>query len=192
MRRSYVLRHFALEDWVDLARESLSVEQKSAMLRHAADCSQCVRTLRTWRRVAAIGRTEVSFVPPEEALRAVKSDYLRRQHPLSPAPESLLARMVFDSFRARRRGGPHGGPVVSPAYLRNGRSRDRPAPRDRLRMEPSGSGPWIVIKVLCVCNVLSNTQGLFDGLPWKRERLGNPSRTEFFFIAVNGTPTAIS
>jgi hypothetical protein len=94
------LRHFALEDWVDLARESLSEEQKTAMLRHAADCSRCLRTLRVWRRVAAIGRSEASFVPSEEAVRAVKSAYLRHLHQLSPAPESLLARLVFDSFRA--------------------------------------------------------------------------------------------
>ncbi len=98
MARSYDLRHFALEDWVDVARGSLSVEQKTAMLRHAADCSRCVRTLRVWRRIAAIGRTEGSFVPPEDALRAVKSAYLRRLHLLSP--ESLLARLLFDSFRA--------------------------------------------------------------------------------------------
>jgi hypothetical protein len=98
--RSFELRHFALEDWVDLARESLPVEQKTAMLRHAADCGRCVRTLRVWRRVAAIGRGEASFVPPEDAVRAVKSAYLRRLHQLSPAPESLLARLVFDSFRA--------------------------------------------------------------------------------------------
>ncbi len=94
------MKHFALEDWVDLARESLPVEQKTAMLRHAADCSRCVRTLRVWRRVAAIGRSEASFVPSEEAVRAVKSAYLRHLHQLSPAPESLLARLVFDSFRA--------------------------------------------------------------------------------------------
>ncbi|HJS74554.1 MAG TPA: hypothetical protein VJ921_09715 [Vicinamibacteria bacterium] len=94
------MRHFALEDWVDLARESIPVEQRTAMLRHAADCSRCVRTLRVWRRVAAIGRSEASFVPPEEAVRAVKSAYLRHLHQLSPAPESLLARLVFDSFRA--------------------------------------------------------------------------------------------
>ncbi len=94
------MKHFSLEDWVDLAKESLPVEQKTAMLRHAADCSRCVRTLRVWRRVAAIGRSEASFVPPEEAVRAVKSAYLRHLHQLSPAPESRLARLVFDSFRA--------------------------------------------------------------------------------------------
>ena len=97
------MRHFALEDWVDLARELLPALQKTAMLRHAADCSRCVRTLRVWRRVTAVGRSEASFVPPEEAVRAVKSaylHYLRRLHPLSAAPESLLARLVFDSFRA--------------------------------------------------------------------------------------------
>jgi hypothetical protein len=103
MDRSFDLRHFALEDWVDLARESLPVEHKTAMLRHAADCSRCVRTLRVWRRVAAIGRSEASFVPPEEAVRNVKAAFLRqlgRLHPPSPAPGSLMALLVFDSFRA--------------------------------------------------------------------------------------------
>jgi hypothetical protein len=94
------LRHFSLEDWVDLARESLPVDQKTAMLRHAADCSRCVRALRVWRRVATIGHSEASFVPPAEVVRTVKSAYLRHLHQLSPAPESLLARVVFDSFRA--------------------------------------------------------------------------------------------
>ena len=97
------MRHFALEDWVDLARELLPALQKTAMLRHAADCSRCVRTLRVWRRVTAVGRSEASFAPPEEAVLAVKSaylHYLRRLHPLSAAPKSLLAQLVFDSFRA--------------------------------------------------------------------------------------------
>ena len=94
------MRHFALEDWVDLARESLPAEQKSAMLRHAADCSRCVRTLRVWQRVAAIGSSEAAFAPPEELVRAAKSAYLRHLHPPAPAPRSLLAQLVFDSFRA--------------------------------------------------------------------------------------------
>jgi hypothetical protein len=70
------------------------------MLQHAADCSRCVRTLKVWRTVAAIGHSEASFVPPEELVRAVKSACLRRLHPHAPAPESVLARLVFDSFRA--------------------------------------------------------------------------------------------
>jgi hypothetical protein len=53
-----------------------------------------------WQRVAAIGRSEASFAPPEETVRAVKSAYVRYLHPVSPAPRSLLAQLVFDSFRA--------------------------------------------------------------------------------------------
>jgi hypothetical protein len=53
-----------------------------------------------WQRVAAIGSSEAAFAPPEELVRAVKSAYLRHLHPPAPAPQSLLAQLVFDSFRA--------------------------------------------------------------------------------------------
>jgi hypothetical protein len=70
------------------------------MLRHVEDCGRCGKTLRVWRRVAEIGRSEASFEPPEEVIRAAKSAYPRPVQQISSAGKSSWAQLVFDSFRA--------------------------------------------------------------------------------------------
>jgi hypothetical protein len=94
------VKHFSFENWVDLARESAPADERDAMLRHVASCGKCGRTLHMWQRVVAIARSEASYQPPEEAVRAVESAYLRQVQQLSSAGRSLFARLVFDSFRA--------------------------------------------------------------------------------------------
>jgi hypothetical protein len=96
---SYV-KHFSFENWVDVARESAPADEQLEMLRHVATCGKCARTLHVWRRVVAIARSEASYEPPEEAVRAVESAYLQEVQQMSSAGRSLLARLVFDSFRA--------------------------------------------------------------------------------------------
>jgi len=53
-----------------------------------------------WQRVAAIARSDATYEPPEEAVRAVESAYLRQVQQVSSAARSSLAHLVFDSFRA--------------------------------------------------------------------------------------------
>jgi hypothetical protein len=94
------VKHFSLESWVDIARGTAPSDEQVEMLRHVAACGQCARTLHTWRRVVAIARGEASFEPPPEAIRAIETAYLRQVRQVSSTGRSLLARLVFDSFRA--------------------------------------------------------------------------------------------
>jgi hypothetical protein len=94
------LKHFSFENLVDLAREFAPADEQEGMLRHVAGCGKCGRTLHIWRRVVAIARNEASYEPPEEAVRAVELAYLRQVQQISSVGRSLLARLVFDSFRA--------------------------------------------------------------------------------------------
>jgi hypothetical protein len=94
------VKHFSFENLVDLAREFAPADERVAMRRHVATCVKCGRTLHMWQRVVAIARSEASYEPPEEAVRAVESAYLRQVQRISSPGRSLLAHLVFDSFRA--------------------------------------------------------------------------------------------
>jgi hypothetical protein len=94
------VKHFSFENLVDLAREFAPGDERVEMLRHVETCGKCGRTLRMWQRVVAIARSEASYEPPEEAVRAVESAYLRQVQQISSPGRSLFARLVFDSFRA--------------------------------------------------------------------------------------------
>src|SRR5262249_30940970 len=94
------VKHFSLESWVDVARGTAPSDEQAEMLRHVAACAQCARTLHTWRRVVAIARSEASYEPPPEAVRAVENAYLQQVQQVASTTRSLLARLVFDSFRA--------------------------------------------------------------------------------------------
>jgi hypothetical protein len=94
------VKHFSLESWVDVARGTAPSDEQVEMLRHIAACGRCARALHTWQRVVAIARSEASFEPPAEAVRAVETAYLRQVQQVSSTARSLLAHLVFDSFRA--------------------------------------------------------------------------------------------
>jgi hypothetical protein len=94
------VKHFSFENWVDVARESAPADEQTEMLRHVAACGKCARTLHMWKRVVAIARSEASYEPPEEAVRAVEAAYLGQVRQISSVGRTLLARLVFDSFQA--------------------------------------------------------------------------------------------
>jgi hypothetical protein len=94
------MKHFAIEDWADEARDLVGGSQKSAMMRHLDEgCERCAGTFRMWQGVSQIASREKSYIPPEGIVRSVKALYAL-QKPESLAARSVkVARLVFDSFK---------------------------------------------------------------------------------------------
>ncbi len=94
------MRHFADEDWSDLARGLMAKARKASMLRHLDEgCERCAGYYRTWRSVNECATRGVSYQPPEGVVRSVKALYALHK-PKSASTRSVkIARLIFDSFR---------------------------------------------------------------------------------------------
>ncbi len=101
--------HFSSPQWVDLVRGLLREDTKAEMNQHLrAGCEECREAFAAWSGFATFTEAEPGVVPPDDALRVVKS-YLaqqdvrdgravtRRRRSWGP---SMLATLVFDSMQA--------------------------------------------------------------------------------------------
>jgi hypothetical protein len=92
------MEQFSIDDWVDFARQVEGQDHRIAMQRHLDDgCSECSRTVATWRHVVAIAQVESTYEPPDWAVRAVQGSFSLRKTPSSQAGTLELARLLFDS-----------------------------------------------------------------------------------------------
>ncbi len=95
------MAHFSIDEWIDFAR-GVDRREKSAKMREHLDqgCSQCSKTLGTWRHMVNFANQERGFAPPAYALQAVKTSFIL--HQTFSAKENRgkkfeMARLVFDS-----------------------------------------------------------------------------------------------
>jgi len=87
------VKHFSEEAWSDFARKVVSEKEKMEMQAHIdSGCRPCAATLQVWRNVLVIGEQEHTFVPPDDMVRIVKS-----QFGFSPIKASSGVRLLFDS-----------------------------------------------------------------------------------------------
>ena len=85
--------HFDIRQWVDFSRGVDAGVDRAVMARHLSGCAKCGRIVHQLTDVAAIARREADYEPPVSALRIAKAIFPSRRQ------ESLLARLVYDSFR---------------------------------------------------------------------------------------------
>ncbi len=94
------MRHFAIEDWADKARDLVGGSQKSAMMQHLEEgCERCAGAFRMWQEVSQIAAREDSYKPPEGVVRSVKALYILQKSESLAARSVKVARLVFDSFK---------------------------------------------------------------------------------------------
>jgi hypothetical protein len=87
------MRHFAIEQWVDLARGTSSDADRAAMESHlASGCARCHEVVAVLKGMTVIARAEKDCEPPESVVRLAKAAYRPPQH------ERLVARIMYDSF----------------------------------------------------------------------------------------------
>jgi hypothetical protein len=86
------MTHFSEEAWSDFARNVIPEVTMVEMQQHIDDgCEKCAATARTWQSLFAVTQAEVGFMPPEDTVRIVKSQFAP---PLQP---SVGFRLAFDS-----------------------------------------------------------------------------------------------
>jgi hypothetical protein len=86
------MTHFSEEAWSDFARNVVPEGTRVEMQQHIdGGCQKCAVTARTWQKVFAITQAEVTFMPPENTVRIVKSQFAP---PPLPSPGF---RLTFDS-----------------------------------------------------------------------------------------------
>jgi hypothetical protein len=83
--------HFSEEAWSDFARNVVPEGTKVEMQQHIDGCQKCAATARTWQKLFAVTQAEVAFLPPEDTVRIVKSQFAP---PPLPSPGFRLS---FDS-----------------------------------------------------------------------------------------------
>ncbi len=89
--------HFDDTVWVDLVRGTLDPATRDAVEKHLqAGCAECKQALVTWQNMQSSAVKDRAYNPPADLVRMVKKEFEIR-YPESE-PESILAKLVFDSF----------------------------------------------------------------------------------------------
>ena len=105
------MTHFSEEAWSDFARNVAPEGAKVEMQQHIeGGCRKCAATARTWRKLFAVTQAEVRFLPPEDTVRIVKSQFAP---PPLPSPGFRLS---FDSSLQPVTAGIR-GPVAATQFL---------------------------------------------------------------------------
>jgi hypothetical protein len=95
-----MMKHSAMEDWVDFVRDVLAPEQKIAMQHHLdTGCARCSKNLQLWQQVHTLAAREIAYHPPENAVRSVKGSFALDKPPATRSRRTRLAQLVLDSFR---------------------------------------------------------------------------------------------
>jgi hypothetical protein len=109
--------HFALEQWVDFARQAAPLEPRAAMQQHLDQgCESCSQVLRLWQHVSEAASRERLYELPESAVRVAKSQYAVSNLAAAQQETSSMARLLFDSLRQPLLQGVR-GPAASPRHL---------------------------------------------------------------------------
>lgn len=88
------MTHFHIGQWVDFSRGLDAAIDRPSMESHlASGCERCRRVVDVLSGISRIARGERDVEPPETALRLARAIYQRQP------PQTLVGRLIFDSFR---------------------------------------------------------------------------------------------
>ena len=98
-RKERESKHFASEEWADLANGQVPRERKEFMQRHLkTGCEDCASLLALWERVGQTAQRESGYQPPESAVRHVRSAFTMLVEPKKTRKAFEIPRLVFDSL----------------------------------------------------------------------------------------------
>jgi hypothetical protein len=93
--------HYSLEKWVDFARNVVREDEKVEMQSHLeTGCAQCSKELGMWQRLQQVARRELTYTPSDGAVRTVNASFMNRSTRRASHSKSLVASLLFDSFRS--------------------------------------------------------------------------------------------
>jgi hypothetical protein len=98
-RQRTEMPHFALNEWVDFARDVVDPDRKAAMERHLeSGCSDCQNLITTFSKVNEFAHLDSAYEPPDAAIRYVKGMFGIHGPRKAEGMQPLLATLLFDSL----------------------------------------------------------------------------------------------
>jgi hypothetical protein len=90
--------HFDDTVWVDLVRGTIEPAAKVEIEQHLqTGCADCNQALAIWQSMHSSALKETAYTAPADLVRLVKQEFAI-QYPKSQEKETLLAKLMFDSF----------------------------------------------------------------------------------------------
>jgi hypothetical protein len=95
------LNHFSAEQWFEFESNTVSAEQRVLMQRHfEGGCDECRKLTDMWREVINLGRRELNYRPPVDAVRSAKAAFVSMERWKWLSQMAQVARLIFDSSQA--------------------------------------------------------------------------------------------
>lgn len=93
------MEHYSLEKWADFARQVIGEQERAEMQSHldSDGCRKCSKVLGLWRRVHVAARRELSYQPPEGAVRSMKGTFAIQGPRKATSGARSIAELLFDS-----------------------------------------------------------------------------------------------
>lgn len=94
------MRHYRLENWMDLARGVVPEATRKAMQRHLGNgCEQCSGEYALWAAMSQFAHSEALFQPPSDLVRTVKLALPEGARTPVTTRIKEIAQLLFDSFQ---------------------------------------------------------------------------------------------
>ena len=94
------MEHFRESQLADFVRGVARPSEFAAMEGHVSSgCRKCGQTVSILRKVAAAGRAEAEFQPPENVLHSVRAMFALQQPEKVYLSPRIVCRLIYDSFR---------------------------------------------------------------------------------------------
>jgi hypothetical protein len=93
------MEHYSLEKWADFARQVIGEQERAEMQSHLDDdgCRKCAKALGLWQHVHVAARRELSYQPPESAVRSMKGTFAIQGPRKATLGARSIAALLFDS-----------------------------------------------------------------------------------------------
>jgi len=95
-KKTSLMKHYAIEQWVDFANKLVSQAQNTAMRSHLEDCPKCSAMAAIWTKVSQTASRQTALEVPASALQHVRNAF---KVLIQPKKGRLfeVPRLVFDS-----------------------------------------------------------------------------------------------
>jgi hypothetical protein len=112
------MRHFTLDDWADFARDIVEPGKGTAMKGHLeTGCKSCTAVVSLWQRVHGITQRELTYDPPESAVRNGKATFTLHMASKIRPKRGPCAELLLDNFLQSQRAGVRSGEITARQLL---------------------------------------------------------------------------
>jgi len=93
------MRHFSLGEWADFARDVIEGGTRTEMMSHLeSGCASCSAVVSLWQHIHKIARRDLTFEPPESAVRNSKATFALHAASKSRLKRAVRAKLLLHCF----------------------------------------------------------------------------------------------